>query len=75
MFFLNNKKYLIPAAELVLVLKKRICNEYYKACPKFIRYRVQKYSLVEMNAQIKGVFFQPNQLFNLLMGRYEHSQK
>lgn len=55
MFFLNNKKHLIPAAELVLVLKKRICNEYYKACPMFIRDRVQKYSLVEMNAQ--RVFF------------------
>lgn len=57
MFFLNNKKYLIPGAELVLVLKKKICNEYYKACPKFIQDRVQKYSLVETNAQIKGIFF------------------
>lgn len=56
MFFLNNKKYLIPGAELVLVLKKKICNEYYKACPKFIQDRVQKYSLFETNAQIKGFF-------------------
>lgn len=48
--------FLIPNAELVLVLKK-ICNEYYKACPKFIQDRVQKYSLAEMIAQIKGVFF------------------
>lgn len=75
MVFLNNKKYLIPAAELVLVLNKEICNEYYKACPKFIQDRVQKYSLVEMNAQIKGFFSQQNQLFNLMMGKWEHSQK
>lgn len=57
MFFFNNKKYSIPAAELVLVFKKKICNEYYKACTKFIQDGVQKYSLVEMNAQIKGGFF------------------
>lgn len=56
MFLLNNKKYLIPTAELVSVLKKKICNEYYKACPKFIQDRVQRYSLAEMNAQIKGGF-------------------
>lgn len=47
--------FLIPTAELVLVLKK-ICNEYYKAYLKFKQDRVQKYSLAEMNAQIKRVF-------------------
>lgn len=66
--------FLIPNAELVLVLKK-ICNEYYKVCPKFIQDRVQKYSLAEMTAQIKRVFFQQNQLFNLVMGMWEHSQE